>query len=184
MATEKELFTKIKAVLEAGFAALSLSVIVKQAWQPTQQGTPTDPAIFMTLVSHHRYGLMRSEDEYIPPVLPATEGVMRHTDEQVYETMFQLNGLATQDPENPTQLSAGDLMNFAASIMQSEVTRDALRDAGIGIERITDIRNPKFSNDRDRFQASPSLDFVLTHKWIVVTEVPVLQSTELQIIAV
>lgn len=184
MATERELFTQIKDVLEAGFTALNLSVIVKQAWQPTQQGAPTDPTVFMTLVSHHRYGMLRSEDEYIPPVSPATEGIMRHTDEQLYETMFQLNGLATQDPENNTQLSAGDLMNFAASIMQSEVTRDALREAGIGIERITEVRNPKFQNDRDRFQASPSVDFVLTHKWIVVTEVPVLQSTELQIIAV
>lgn len=181
MATEKELFGRVKAALDAGFTAQGLPVIVKQAWQPTQQGTPTAPTVFMTLVSHRRYGSTRFSDEYIPPVPPATEGIMRHSEEQMYETMFQLNGLSIQDPTNANQLTAGDLINIAAFIMQSEVTRASLRAQGIGIERITDVRNPKFSDDRDRFEASPSLDFVLVHKWIVTSEVPVLQSTELQI---
>lgn len=184
MATEKELFTNIKAVLEAGFATLNQSVIVKQAWQPTQQGTPTDPVVFVTLVGHHRYGSPYLNDEYILPVFPATEGIMRHTESQMYETTFQLNGLAIQEPTDDAQLTAGDIMNFAAYIMQSESARQALRAQNIGIERITEVRNPKFSDDRDRFEASPSLDFVLVHKWIVTSEVPVLQSTELQIIEV
>lgn len=178
MSTEKEMFKAIRDVLLAGFAARTPPVVlgVKQAEQPVQQGTPTGPTIFMTLVDQHRYGTPQRTDEW-----DEQAEVMRHTESQWYESHFQLNALSTQNPKDAAQLTAGDLLNYAAYILQSDAGRQALREDGLGIERVTDVRNPKFQDDRDRFEASPSFDFVLTHKQIVVSEVPVLQSTELRI---
>lgn len=177
MATEKQLFEATRSALIAGFARLGISGLqVKQAWQPTQQGTPTDPAIFLTLVSHNRYGYPSRTSRF-----DEDEQKEYFTETQVYQTMFQINALAAQNPADTQQLTAGDLVNSAAYIMQSDATLTTFRAAGFGLERVTQVRNPKFQDDRDRFEASPSFDFVMTHKQIVTTEIDVLQSTELQI---
>jgi hypothetical protein len=179
VATEKELFGTIRSILLAGFAALDIEIGVKQANQPTQQGVPSTQTVFMALVTNHRFGSPQRSDEW-----DVDDAVMRHTELQQYESTFQLTGLATQDPTATDQLTAGDLINYAAYIMQNDTCIATLRDLGWGIERVTDIRNPYFQDDRDRFEASPSFDFVITHKQVVASEVPVLQSTEFQIFEV
>lgn len=176
---EKALFSAIRSTLISGFTALNLvAPQIKQSYQPRQQGTPTGPVLFMQLIAQHRYGSMGRNYEWIPPVPPETEGREVRTETQIFEAMFQISALSPQDPADDAQLTAGDLANYAAYILQSDTGMAQLLASGIGIERITDVRNPKFDDDRDQFEASPSFDFVLTHKQIVTSEVPVLQSTE------
>lgn len=109
---------------------------------------------------------------------------MVHTETQQYETTFQFSALATQNPATPTQYTASDVVNLIASILQSSVTIAALQAHGVGIERITDVRNPYFLDDRDRYEASPSFDVTVTHKQVVVTTTPIVRSTEIQIATV
>ena len=93
---------------------------------------------------------------------------------QQYESTFQISGLSTQDPTNPNQLTASDICNYAASIMQSRTTVATLEAQDVGVLKITNIRNPYFSDDRQRYEANPSFDFTLTHKQIIVTAPPIL----------
>lgn len=187
MATEKQLFKIVGDLLVAGFAAstspqISPPIIVKQAAQPNMQGTPTGPVIFMTKLPDYRYGSRGIVDEWIPDTIGG--GVEQHTETQQYESTFQLNALSTQDPDDLAQPTAADLLNYAAYIMQSMATIATLNAQDIGIERITQVRNVPFKDDRDQFEYSPSFDFVLTHKQIVTTEIDVLQSTEFAILPV
>ena len=181
MATEKQLFRAIKSALDTGFAALAISVGVKQNAQPVQQGVPSGPVILMELINHHRHGYSARTDVYVAPVPPATEGTFTHTESQVYESMFQLTCLSPQDPSNTGQLTAGDLANYASMIMQSDATITYMRGQGIGLERVSEVRNPKFSDDRDRFEATPSFDVILAHNFNVTSTNPMLQSEEFSI---
>lgn len=182
MATEKQLFKIIGDILVAGFAASSSPVNpidVKQAAQPTQQGIPTGPTIFMTKLPDYRYGSRGMQDTW-------DEDAQKkfHTETQQYESTFQLNCLATQNPADLEQPGAIDILNYAAYIMQSDATIRTLRSSGIGIERVTQVRQIAFKDDRDQFEYSPSFDFVLTHKQIVTSEIDVLQSVEFDILPI
>lgn len=182
---DNQLFTLLIAIIEAAEPGAGIpnvagqpGVPVYQSYQPQQQGVPTGPAAFLHIINHHRYGYPEKTDRWEPPVPPAEDGRMIHRETQILETMFQLDALATQDPNAPNQYTASDIVKLMSYIMQSDETLRQLRAAGVGIERITDVRNPQLVDDRDRFEASPSFDFVLTHKLIVESDVPVLQSEE------
>jgi hypothetical protein len=109
---------------------------------------------------------------------------MVHTELQKYETTFQISALATQNPTTPTQYTASDIVNLIAYILQSSVAINTFQASNVGIERIMDVRNPYFMDDRQRFEASPSLDFVLAHDQIITTATPIVNAEELQILTV
>ena len=69
---------------------------------------------------------------------------MVHTEMQRYATIFQISALATQDPATPMQLTASDLVNFAAAVAQSDGFIQAIEAQGVGVLRIGEIRNPYF----------------------------------------
>ena len=94
------------------------------------------------------------------------------------ETTFQLGVLNLQNPKTTTQYTASDVLNIVASILQSSATISQLAAVGVGIYRVTDLRNPYFTNDYDRFQASPSFDFTLTHKHVTIVSNPKISATD------
>jgi len=151
-------------------------VIVKQSYQPTQQGTDSEPAVYFQKIGDKRYGFLQTSD-----VWDEDENVMVHTETQQYETTFQFSALVLQSPLNPYSYTAADLVNEVAAIMQSNATQDILLESDVGILRVMNVVNPFFTDDFDKFEAAPLFELVLTHKQTRVTEVPVIQSTELNI---
>lgn len=149
---------------------------VIQAYQPTQQGVATGPAAYLDIIGHQRVGQPAREDFYDED----TEKEV-HRETQVMITRFQLSALATQDPKSTTQYTAADIINLLGMILRSSDTIAKIEAEGLGMLLDQPSRNPKFIDDRGRFEAQPSLDFGITHKLIVSTEVPVLQSTEFDI---
>jgi hypothetical protein len=113
-----------------------------------------------------------------------SQGAQIYTETEQYATTFQISALATQDPSNPNQLTASDIVNLAVYVMQSAATITALEAQGVGVLNIQQVRNPYFSDDRQRYEASPSADFTLTHKQIVTTVIPVVVSDVLQVLTV
>ncbi len=143
------------ALIDDGFTGVK----VMQSNQPTQQGIPTAPTIFFFKVASKRYGYIGRLDEW-----DADAVEMVHTENQYYESTWQVSALVLQNPATPNQYTASDLVDEVSSIMQSDSTRDILNESGIGILRVQDIVNPYFVDDRDNFEASPSFDFVLTYE--------------------
>jgi hypothetical protein len=126
--------------------------------QPTQQGVPTSPTVTFYKIADHRYGFLGRFNNWNP-----LSETMVHTEDQMYETTFQVNALVLQSPLTPNQYTASDLVNEVAAIMQSDNTLNILYNNGIGILRITEVSNGYFTDDMDNFEASPSFDFTLTH---------------------
>ncbi len=172
--TDGELFTLIKAALDDGwplaYGAPTLELpapVVAQAWQPQAEGIMSGPAIYVAKIMDRRIGSPGRDT--IPDPDNVNEVIRRET--QQYETTFQCMGIWEQGTGDEP-LTASDLANRAAAILQSDMGLDFLRAGGAGILRVGDVRNPKFVNGSDEYEASPSFDFVLTHKQVTLTKHP------------
>lgn len=170
---EYDLFVAAIAVLRAGMGMNEATLEIAQNHQPRTSGRPTTRALLLEKVGERRYGHVKRED--VPD--PDDAGLMIHRETQIYETTLQVNGMAKPPPAPPAALdmsepTGADLANQAAAVLQSDAAIAAFRALDIGVLRITDVRNPKFRNDRDQFEASASFDFILTHKQITVTTTP------------
>lgn len=153
-----------------------LGAIAKQTNQPTMQGVNTQPTVYVYKVSDHRYGFLHRSDFW-----NVAQSQMIHTETQQYETRFTLSALVLQNPLTPNQYTASDVVNTCAAIMQSDSTRIILAQSNVGILRIEDVSNPYFTDDRDNYEASPSFDFILTHRQTRTTTDPVVNSFEVNI---
>lgn len=145
--------------------------------QPTQQGVRSGPTIYYNKVFDTRYGFPKRENQ----IDPDDFNTLLRIETQYIETTFQISTLVVNDPAAPDTYTASDLANTVAMMLASEYSIDTLRAAGVGILRITDIRIPVFTDDRERFETNPNFDFVLTHKRVNIARVPIAQSAEIDI---
>ena len=161
-------------VLSSGLVALGVNgVLIKQAYQPRQTGVEIPPTLYLHKIQAPRYGFPGRRDTY-----NAENQNFDHV-ESIWRTpVWQVDGLATQDPANLAQLTASDIVEAAADVLQQIVTRETLLRSNIGIERITNIRESYFTDDRERHEQRPSFDFTLTYRREFTTTVsPVLSQT-------
>jgi hypothetical protein len=177
---DNQLIALIISTIIAGEANAGIpGVPIKQAFQPTNQGINIKPTAYLDKIGDRRIGFPYRYDAY-----DSMTGAMAHEELQQYETTFQIGCLSTQDPANTTQYTASDIVNLIAHIMQSDTTITTLIDQGIGILRVEDVRNPYFIDDRNRYEAHPSFDFVLTHKQIILSTTPIIDTAFYNIIPI
>lgn len=177
---DNELIALIISTIIAGEANAGIpNTPIKQAFQPTNQGVNTGPTAYMFKVGDRRIGFPYRADVY-----DSMAGAMTHTELQQYETTFQISCLSTQNPANTTQYTASDIINLVAHILQSDTTISTLITEGIGILRIQSVRNPYFTDDRNRNESSANLDFTLTHKQIIFSSTPIIDTACYNIIPI
>lgn len=174
---DNQIIKIVRDLIIAGMTARGISgVSVKQSFQPTQQGANTAATVYLYKVSDKRYGFLGRKD-----VWNSAQNRIDHVETQQYETTFQVNALVIQDPSNINSLTASDIVNAVAGIIQSDTAINTFHTNGIGILRVTDVRNPYFVDDKGRHEASPNFDFTLTHKMIVSSTTPVIETVEFEI---
>ena len=166
---DNQLITLIISTIIQGEAIAGISgTPIAQAFQPTQQGVSSAPIAFITKIADHPYGGPTWTDVY-----SSGSGSINHTESQQYETTFQISCLATQNPALPNQMTASDILNLMRSILQSQITVDAFQAQGVGIERITQVRNPPFQDDRQQYEYAPNFDFVMIHYQTITSSIPI-----------
>lgn len=168
--TDAELAVILVAQVDSLIAAeptlaplVSQGLSLGRAFQPRAQGVASGPRFFYFVAGSRRVGFPDKRNVYIPPTPPETEGHFELRQLQQYEVRYQFMALIPQSPEDQTALSEHDALCALADIMAGERFRLALRAQGVGMLRITDVRNPYFTDDKDRFAADPSFDIVLTY---------------------
>lgn len=163
--TENEIYKAIRSEL-----VISLNQVeIKQAQQNTQQGLSTSPAIYMFFISHRRYGYLQRSD--IPD-----GNVIKHIERQPYETVIQFTGQVLENTD--TKITSLDLLNEASIILQGDAGRLSLRDKGVKVLRVTDIRHVFNLNEQDRNQSTPSFDLTVQHEQVRETITPITNSFE------
>lgn len=181
--TDDELFVVIRAQLLAGLSKYGypdIEVSAKQ--QPTQQGVVAvqKRAIYLEEIHDHRYGFP-TETHYTDG-----NGNLVEVTTQVVEKTFQVSAFAIHNPKEAasSRLMAIDLAHLAAGLLQRpQWARDMSR-LGIGVLRVTTVRNPYIKNDMDRQQALPSFDIIFTFTRKLQTPANVLSGAEARIIPV
>lgn len=172
---DNEIFTLLRTILLAAIGD-DPAVAVKQAFLPVTMGADTGPTLYMSTLFDKAVGSPSRRADVDPDTLD-----MLHREAQVLERHMQITAVARQGL-GADEWTAKDYANLARRIMASDTTRAALKVGGLGILRVTDIRDPKSLNQSDQFEAFPSFDFVLTDEDEHVTRIPaIIGPPELQI---
>ncbi len=149
------------------------SPVVAQNYQPVAQGAPSQATVLVHKITDPRYGAPSRKYEW-----NSDESKMINTESQIINSTFQLSCLFPQTVGNVNQLTATDILQECANILQSDVALTFFKSKEIGVERITNIRTPTFVDDKNRFEFAPSFDFTLTHKRTTIRNVPILTAIE------
>lgn len=167
----------MSALLPAMQADTELAgVKLARNYQNRMHGASNSPYVYFFKVSGHRHGSpLRKE------VWNTTTETFDHHEIQQYEDTYQLSAWIPQNPNNVTELTESDILNTVAGIMQSDAILTAFRAQDVGILRITEVRNPIITDDRDQFAAIPSFDVALTYKRTKISTVAPVVSTELNV---
>lgn len=178
--TDSQLAALVITALRAGGVAAPMPI--KQNNQPSTRGRPSGPCVLFEKIMDRRYGSTQRTDAPDPD----EEFGVLHVETQVLHTTFQINALAEPvgaDGEPPVT-TASDLVNLAAAAIQSDAAIAHLLAQGVGVFRVTDVRNPAFMNDQGQFERVPSFDFVLTHDQIMISKAPAAEIDALAVVHV
>lgn len=185
--TDNQLIASIILVLESQLAIWSRTVgcepvEILQKQQPTKQGVPTAPTLFVEKLFDHRYGFtaVSYDEEAIVPEID----MMEEKEDQKYLTTFQIAARMLQDPRNLQTVTASDLANIACSMLQSRYALQAFGNTKIEVLRVSDVRNSYDPDDQDRQEASPSFDIVLGYSRSFVTHVSKLDHVEARLVSI
>ena len=158
---DNDLFKIIIAELNSLLTGEGLAdVKVKQSYQPTQQSVSEERRIFIHKVTNPQVGT--------GIVYSGT----KRTQQYLKRASFQFDALAQQDPSDINSLTASDILTAAADLLQSYDAVRNLRNNGVNIERVTDVRPSYFINDKDRNESSPSFDLTVTYQHDYEKEIP------------
>lgn len=175
--TDNQIFAILFPIIKGGLTARGVAnVEVLQNAQPTQQGTPEGPAVFISMLRPTPRGHVRRDSVY-----NQSTSEMIETELQTYEQTYQVNALSAQDPLDVNKLTASDIVKVVRQIVQSSAFISTIRASGLGILRVNELRNPAFVNDKDRFEYSPSFDFTLTYDELYEALAPTVETVEYNI---
>lgn len=165
---ENQIIALVRSTL---LAQIGPGVEVLQLYQPSIVGQASGPQILLQTVANRRYGTLRRED--VPPVPPETD--LTHKETQWWETTIQVGATARRNPQDAnfmTLPSAMDVCKAASDILQSDTGLNALAVQRVRPLRITEIRQVRFVNDSDQFEAMPSFDLVLSYPQVTISTTP------------
>lgn len=156
-------------------AILGKDVPFLQSFQPTMQGVPEDIVIYINKIDSSNYGSPRISHEFQQQLFDHDPLVYNDFEQQkLYQRLstWQINARSQQDPSDVNSLTANDIVNIVADVLNCPYTIDELWKREIGIDRITDIRILYDKNDKDQFEQVPSFDFKLNYTHSYSTTVP------------
>lgn len=144
------------------------NTLVVESNQPTTQGRTDTATLYYFALPERRYGWQHRSRTY-----DEQESQITTKEGQWIESAYQLFAMVPQRPRDLSTVTPKDLLNLAALICNSEPFLSGMRAGGAGVQRITEIRNPFFVNDRKQFEASPSFDITISHKREIIEITPV-----------
>lgn len=137
-----------------------------QTHQPAVAGVETDPTWYIQKLTGLQYGYqgrLKARD--------SQTGVFNVAEQKVKIRTFQISALRLEDPDNEVLFSAFDMLDLAATVAQSRPFADKLmKNYCIGIERVSEVREPYFYDDTDGSETDPNFDFTISYSTVVAYE--------------
>jgi len=171
---ESDVWRALIAVLRTGLDSQSLTdVTIHQAYQPIKQGPDSSRSVYLHKITSQRVGHQGRKYTYNP-------GNDNFDELEKYwlAVTFQLMPLVSQDITDENSITAYDVADLCAAILQTMKTRKALLDNGISIEKIGQILVGFSIDDKDQFDLDPTFDFVLLYEQTLSSTVPKVDTFE------
>lgn len=171
-----DLIIAVRSAVIQVMTGRGVGIPVKQSYQPTTQGTPSEFLLHLHDISETRYGFEQKKD-----VWNEETEQFDHVQSQQIETTLQFGAVGPQNPADDAELTLSDYVRAAASALQSDACLELLRAAGIGLTRIRDVRIVYSIDDKDQHEANPSFDATFTHRDTVIDALPAVTAREVVI---
>jgi hypothetical protein len=165
--TDNQLIALVISNLNTAIQLAGWSFPVIQKNNPTQQGIPSTPGVFVEKAFDMNYGFAGADFALSPD-----QTVFNDSETQIVETTVQISAWAIQDPTNTSAPTASDICEYLKQYMNHRTIAAALTALGVGVYRVTEVRNPYITDDRTLFEATPSFDLVLVHDRTLTLTVP------------
>lgn len=156
---DNDLIDAISTKIEAATANSGWGYTVLQKDQPTQQGVPTAPTVFLQKLFDEHFGPQSSKSIY-----NSAAKIFDDFEVQIVVTHFQVSAIVGQDPENLSIPTASDVVNQVKLYLQHRSTIAELRQLGLKLIQVRKINNVPFTDDKDRFEFHPSFDVEIQHE--------------------
>jgi hypothetical protein len=156
--TDNQLIALMASRLDAAMTTSGWGYVVVQKEPPNQQGIPSAPTVFFEKLFDHPYG-----HPMIQNILDVPNMKINEKNTQLYETTFQISAMVIQNPSDLSIPTASDVANYVKMFMALGSTRNLFMAQGVGMLRVTEVRNPYFQDDHSQLEANPSFDVVFTH---------------------
>ena len=170
---EADVWRVLITVLRNGLDGQGLTgITIHQAYQPIKQG-PKSSSVYLHKITSQRVGHQGRKYTY-------NLGNDNFDELEKYwlAVTFQLMPQVSQDIEDEDSITAYDVADLCAAILQTLTTRKALLDSGISIEKIGEIQVGFSIDDKDQFDLDPSFDFVLLYEQTLSSTVPKIDNIE------
>lgn len=149
--------------------------------QVRQAGIPDQATIFCHQIHAKRIGWMQRKQGFV-----MVDGVSTFTriQKQRMETHLQFSALVPQSPGDATAPMPSDILDAAASLLQSSYVIDDLiaNHDGAQVLRVTDVSSFYIEgDDRNQIVNNPTFDIIVIHNRVFSVVAPVVDSTVVQI---
>lgn len=171
---ENDLWRILLPVIRAGVATYP-EITVKRAYQPTTQGDGISPRVVLFRASSRRYGAQGKTQRWKKQ--DGGQDRMLKIECWRKEDTYQANAMVGRAPEDEGY-TAKDVLETLAGYLQSDEAIVALRKAGLGILRVTDVQEIPYEDDQDSYRMSVSIKFTVTYQQTRETEIPVVSGAE------
>jgi len=141
--------------------------------QPRQQGQAENPMAFYNIIGTKNYGWQSRKDEFNDG-----DDDFDHTERQWKERTVQIGVEITENPADDTLSTATDVVNCINMGFGSEKIFLSLKSQGVGIIRITDVREPYIQDEHDRYTMQPNFDCVFSYLLTKQSKVEKLEAIE------
>jgi len=174
---EADVWRALIAVLRTGLDNQGFNdVTIHQAYQPIKQGPDTLRSVYLHKITSQRVGHQGKKHDF-----NSGNDNFDVIEKYWLAVTFQLMSLVSQDITDENSITAYDVTDLCAAILQTEATRKALLNDNISIERIGQILVSFSVDDKDEFDLDPTFDFVLLYEQILTSTVPKIDTFEADI---
>lgn len=151
---ETQAFVAARKHLVIALQGYGYDCAVQAGRQPTKQ-LLRDNTVYLFAISENRHGAQRRN--YSPK-----DDHMGHVESTLVSKTVQVQAFRKHDITDLDDYTASDLCAVVKMIISSLPYIESVKNDGVGISNVTDIREPEFINAAGDYEKNPSFDFDLS----------------------
>jgi len=149
---------------------------VTASFQPDNQGRLVGPVLYFVELGDDPCG-----GQGFQTSTNVSTGETTTTSTQRMRVTYQVQGFAPVNKEDLSVMRAGDIVKLALMLLKSPVFIAALKENGMGIERIPTTKPNFVVNDQAQYEAGPLFEFTLSYRRTIIQKSAIVTTADFAI---